>query len=370
MSGPAYPTGLSGGDAGGHVFPADWVSRLTVGDLEMVRLILRGSSIVDWPRFHFSTEDGVRRFLRVNELNLDDDRDVERLWQLTRRAADYIERTFGITLEREVVLPDRIADIFFLASSRDGDVGLQQSACMLLKVVHIINHIDARELGFLYPLSDRELFQRLEERTIAKLTRLRDRGLPIVEVSGSRKLKDSLVTKLLSKRETLATQIFDKLRFRIVVESSKAVVPLLLGLTDEVFPFNYIVPGQSRNQIVDFAAFVRDQPALARIGAELAVPLDAAGGADSEGRLNEFSGTTYRDLNFVVDVPISIPDDRVDRHVSSGPQGLGRITFVLVEFQILDVATATANERGDNSHDRYKARQLAQVARRLRCIPK
>ncbi|MBI3072945.1 MAG: TIGR04552 family protein [Deltaproteobacteria bacterium] len=368
MTSPAYPTGLSGGELGARGFPTDWASRLTLGDLEMIRLILRGSSIVDWPRFYFSSDDGVRRFLKVNELDLDDERDVERLWQLTRRAADYIERTFGIALERDVVHPDRITDLFFLASSRAGDVGLQQSACMLLKVVHIINHIDARELGFLYPLSDRELFQRLEERSIAKLTRLRDRGLPIVEVSGSRKLKDSLVTKLLSKRETLATQIFDKLRFRIVVESRDAVIPLLVGLTDEVFPFNYIVPGQSRNQIVDFGAFVRGHRSLAALGADLAEPLDSSG--DPQGRLNEFSGTTYRDLNFVVDVPIAIPDDRVNRTVSSGPQGLGRITFVLVEFQLLDATTAAANERGDNSHDRYKARQLEQVARRLRCIPK
>jgi uncharacterized protein (TIGR04552 family) len=362
--------GRAGTEAAVKAPPAEWVSRLTEGDLEMIRLILRGTSIVDWSRFYFSSEDSVRRFLSVNELNLDDERDVERLWQLTRRAADYIERTFGITLERDVVNPDRITDVFFLASSRDGDVALQQSACMLLKVVHIINHIDARELGFLFPLSDRELFQRLEERTIAKLARLKERGLPIVEVSGSRKLKDSLVTKLLSKRETLATQIFDKLRFRIVVESADAVVPLLVGLTDEVFPFNYIVPGQSRNQIIDFAAFVRGRPELARYAADVAEPAEFSGESSAQGRLNEFSGTTYRDLNFVVDVPISIPDDRVDRHVSSGPQGLGRITFVLVEFQLLDLATATANERGDNSHDRYKARQLAQVARRLRCIPK
>lgn len=370
MTAPAHPTGLLGGETPSRAMPAEWASRVTLGALEMIRLILRGTSIVDWPRFYFATEDGVRRFLKVNELDLDDERDAERLWQLTRRAADYIERTFGIALEPEVVHPDRITDIFFLASSRTRDVGLQQSACMLLKVVHIINHIDARELGFLFPLSDRELFQRLEERTIAKLARLRDRGLPIVEVTGSRKLKDSLVTKLLSKRETLATQIFDKLRFRIVVESADAIVPLLLGLTDEVFPFNYIVPGQSRNQVVDFAAFVRRHATLSALTAELAEPLDLSADGDPQGRLNEFSGTTYRDLNFVVDVPIAIPDDRVNRHVSSGPQGLGRITFVLVEFQLLDAATATANERGENSHDRYKARQLSQVARRLRCIPK
>ena len=44
---------------------------------------------------------------------------------------------------------------------------------------------------------------------------------------------------------------------------------------------------------------------------------------------------------------------------------LGRVVFTLVEFQVVDAATAVKNEQGDASHERYKKRQLKRVLRRL-----
>ena len=44
-----------------------------------------------------------------------------------------------------------------------------------------------------------------------------------------------------------------------------------------------------------------------------------------------------------------------------GPQ----IAFEPVEFQLVDRETAEENERGENSHERYKHRQRLQVLRRL-----
>jgi uncharacterized protein (TIGR04552 family) len=41
------------------------------------------------------------------------------------------------------------------------------------------------------------------------------------------------------------------------------------------------------------------------------------------------------------------------------------VVFALVEFQVVDRATARANEEGDSSHERYKRRQLKRVLRRL-----
>ncbi|MEZ4257151.1 MAG: hypothetical protein R3A78_15795 [Polyangiales bacterium] len=40
--------------------------------------------------------------------------------------------------------------------------------------------------------------------------------LPILEFIGGHKNRDSVYTKLLSKQETIAAQIYDKLRFRLV----------------------------------------------------------------------------------------------------------------------------------------------------------
>jgi hypothetical protein len=41
------------------------------------------------------------------------------------------------------------------------------------------------------------------------------------------------------------------------------------------------------------------------------------------------------------------------------------VVFVLTEFQIVDARTAAANEAGENSHERYKERQMNRVRARL-----
>ena len=67
-------------------------------------------------------------------------------------------------------------------------------------------------------------------------------------------------------------------------------------------------------------------------------------------------------INFIVDFPV-----RVD-HLVNVRYGslLGRTVFVLVEFQVLDEATAKANDEGENAHELYKERQNKIVAARLR----
>jgi uncharacterized protein (TIGR04552 family) len=44
---------------------------------------------------------------------------------------------------------------------------------------------------------------------------------------------------------------------------------------------------------------------------------------------------------------------------------LGRVVFSLVEFQVVDAATARRNEEGESNHGRYKRRQSRNVLRRL-----
>ena len=78
---------------------------------------------------------------------------------------------------------------------------------------------------------------------------------------------------------------------------------------------------------------------------------------------NEFSGRDYRVLNFVVDLPVRI-DDLIPP-LDPMADELGRVVFSLVEFQVMDQATAKQNEEGDSSHERYKRRQLQRVLRRL-----
>jgi uncharacterized protein (TIGR04552 family) len=160
----------------------------------------------------------------------------------------------------------------------------------------------------------------------------------------------------------VAAQVFDRVRYRIVTERPDQIVPVLLHLTQTLFPFNYAVPEQSQNSLVKFRSMVGGHPRASEIIPRLQAPLGVE--AAEKKQPNEFSARGYRVLNFVVDLPIRI-DDLVPSSGTWMSEDLGRVVFSLVEFQILDAATARANEEGESNHERYKNRQIKRVLRRL-----
>jgi len=168
-----------------------------------------------------------------------------------------------------------------------------------------------------------------------------------------------MITKLLAKRSTLAANIYDKLRFRLIVPTPADLVPILAVLSRQLIPFNYVVPGESVNQLVDFHALLESTPHLRELSELLQ--------SDPNGRTrplppNEFSGPEYRIINFVADIPLRLqrllPQVEIEHDAS-------HVIFVLTEFQICDKATAVQNESGQSSHEAYKARQHDKVRARL-----
>jgi uncharacterized protein (TIGR04552 family) len=177
---------------------------------------------------------------------------------------------------------------------------------------------------------------------------------------GGRKNKDSLITKLLSKQETIAAQIFDKLRFRIVTRSRDDIFPVLQYLTKRLFPFNYVVPGQSVNSMVGFDGYVEKTPLKA-----LLAQMQGNGAADGLSlNDNKFSADSYRIIHLVVDMPVRLPR-RMTEHAPPAAALLGNVIFVICEFQVVDRDTEAHNELGEASHERYKERQKKAVIRRL-----
>lgn len=124
-------------------------------------------------------------------------------------------------------------------------------------------------------------------------------------------------------------------------------------MTRHIFPFNYVVPGESHNNLVG-----RDDLARHSRHDELA----EAAPLRQETAKNEHSGSSYRMINAIVDYPVRLPD-----HVPNPvAEALGRVVFVHVEFQVVDEDTARRNETGENAHRHYKGRQTAVVELRLR----
>jgi uncharacterized protein (TIGR04552 family) len=327
------------------------LGELSLQDIGEIQLLLRGQSVVDWHRLALTCEDDVRRLLALNSIDLDDPRDVERLADLRQQAVRYIVEVLKLRLDDAIAEKVPWVHLPLIASGRGG--AQQRQACMLLKVMHIIYHLDARELRTTLSLTDNEIFSLVEESVARIFDELRTAGVPVVEFSWSRKTKESQITKLLLKKETNAARVFDRLRFRLIVRDASDLVPTLRILLHRCIPFNYIVPDQTVNTLIDLASLkVLQQEEN----------FDTEEGTGHLRQNNEFSGKSFQLLNFIADLPVRVdallpPETRAD--------GRHRVVFVLAEFQIMDKTTAETNEQGENSHAQYKHRQHHHVRVRL-----
>jgi uncharacterized protein (TIGR04552 family) len=276
-------------------------------------------------------------------------------------AIAYLRRQFEYPIPRPVERAT-VPELIVLSAGRGHRA---MCACTILKCMHIIHHLDGRELLFVLPMSDQEVFHMVEEKVYRVVGGMLAAGFPVVEFVGGRKNKDSLITKLLSKQETIAAQIFDKLRFRVVTRSRDDIFPILQYLTKRLFPFNYVVPGQSINSVFGFRSYFEKttlSPLLSQLQAHLQV--NAGPDDDYTPSANQFSAESYRIIHLVVDMPVRLPARILDNAPASAA-ALGNVIFVICEFQIVDRDTEAHNELGDASHDRYKDRQKKAVMRRL-----
>src|SRR4051812_21227811 len=322
--------------------PANLV-RLTdssLADVEGVRLLLGGGSIIDWHRLAFSDNTEVDRFLRVNEFDPAREGDMERLEELREDAVEYLTRNFNYRIPEEVAIGMPARELFLLASSKGRK---QMYACMVLKAMHVMHHLAGRELLFKLPIADDEVFGFVESKVVKVVEEIRGAGYPIAEFAWSRKERDSVVTKLLAKKSTIAANVFDKLRFRLITRSREDLPMVLTELLHRLVPFNYIIPGESVNAILPLRPLVEQTPQFARWADQLQQFDDGT----RTSLQNEFSGSSYRVINFVADLPI-----RIDQYLCRIPDpqsvDLGSVIFVLTEFQVMDAETAKRNEEGDN----------------------
>ena len=320
-----------------------------------MRLILQGGSVIDWHRLNFTRADQIEAFLKNHEI----DPALDRAYvdHVKSEAISYLRRNFAFAIPK----PVERASMEELISMASGKGHRQLCACTILKVVHIIHHMAGRELLFRLPVSDRDLFHFVEEKVYRVVGTMLSEGFPITEFIGGRKNLDSTYTKLLSKPEATAAALYDKLRFRIVTRTRDHLMPVLLYLTERLFPYNYVVPRESTNTIFHFRSYCEQNPHLKKMVDRFQGEVDD----ELTPGDNRFSAPTYRVIHFVTDVPLRVPAHIMEL-APAGSETLGPIVYMLCEFQLLDAESEGANESGEASHEAYKARQKDGVRRRLR----
>src|SRR5690606_19144610 len=118
------------------------LASMSLSDLEGIRLLLRGGSVIDWYRLNFESDAEIERFLRAQEFDPEDPADRARAEKVKQDAIDYLKRHFDFPIPRPVSEQD-VVGLIRLAS---GKGHRQLCACAILKVMQIVQHLEAREL--------------------------------------------------------------------------------------------------------------------------------------------------------------------------------------------------------------------------------
>ena len=345
-----------------------YLADISLFDVQSMNLLLEGSSIIDWARPNFSTSEEAERLLRVNGYDVHNPQDMDRFLYLITESAAYLEQTFGFMIPSELLHLQDPTEIFLIASDKGHPQ--QRLAWMLVKVLHVLNHVQGRELGHILATSDHALFQKVQDTIAQSVDQMRHLGIGVHEYQCSMKTKESLLTKLLSKRNTIAAQIFDKVRFRIILESRSDLFPALVYLTREAIPFNYVIPGETRNDILEIHREVMNYPhllpkliSLAKHSKRL-VKTDDSSVHEHVFPFNPATEASYKVINFVVDLPIRARA-LLEEYGLPYTREMGGLVFVMVEFQVFDRETYQNNESGPAKHEYYKDRQRKMVLSRL-----
>lgn len=335
---------------------------LSLQHLDAVNLCLGGHSALDLHRLHFTEESEVVRFLRASLADPTDPFDRERLLHLHRSALDHLRRQFDDRLPPEIAEPERVEDLFLLASQDSGYPRKSLTACAVLKVMHLIDHLEARTLGQQLVVDEAELARAVLDRLAGGARRAAIAGAPIVVAEGGRKDRDAELTKLLLRRDT-ASPIADRVRYRVITETVDDVVPVLAWMIRDHVPFNQVLARESVNSLISLRKWLGARSGLRDLLSSLQLP--PADGAVEGRQINRFSGPDFHIVNFVIEAPV-----RADRLASQVAQtfdpSLGRILYVPTELQLVDRDTHARNGQGPSAHEHYKARQLDAASRRLR----
>ena len=350
-------------DESDHPFsPPPAQSRL---EKDAVLLALSGGSVVDWSGVSFRSREEVNNFLRLWHCDVERHPWAQRrLHYIYNQAVVFLEEQLGLTFRSHI---RRLADVrdAFVGASKKGFGRDRIQYCAILKLMHVVNHLEMQELRNSLPIREVDLLERANLQVLAKAEEMRACGFPLRAFYGNRKARPSVISKLLAKREATAAPIFDKLRFRLVTERREHLVDAIAWLFRNLIPFPAIIPGESHNNLLDRDEVLRATDAMPELDRILSKGVDSL-----RAPANGYSGASYRVVNFVVDLPVRVYD-LPGIPPSSHPEVLGEAVPIMVEFQLLDAETDQRNEQGESRHDLYKARQIEAVYSRLgRSIPR
>lgn len=346
---------------------SDAVSGFRASDWSSLGAMVSGGSAIDLPRLDLPDEAAAKAFLAGYGLdpdNDDDRADLARILPLSRQFMEEVLLPWQGLEALPAELPDRPVALL-LSASRLTDP-MRFWSCSVLRVAHAVAH------ALFLPGRDKvtEALAQVEGRFRRHLTEADGQTwlgpIPLHAIRfKSGKPWNSLLLKLLCKKDNVAEEIYDHLGVRIVTRTRVEALEVVRYLRDHhVVPFPNVKPSRSHNSLLDLEALERHQAALWQELEAGRIDLETferrlrafAAGPDlpPARRRNPFSDEDRRAIQFTARLLVRREaEGRIERF------------FFPFEVQIQDALSWEESQRGRSSHEEYRERQREDARRRV-----
>lgn len=343
----------------------------------MLEAVLGERSVIDLPALSISSRKEALKFIFTYGFDLSDYKDSEFLWRCHRLAVEILEEEI-LEMGEEVPAEVRnredvkdLANLLIIASQKDRS-GNQKYACALLRIIHIIVHLDNDLFTSFTDDIQYQILRPIQEHITkgeGDTTYLgNNQEIELIDFSiKSFKQTRSGVVKLLAKKNAVAMTLLDRVGLRFVTKNVYDIFRVVKYLSDNhLISFAQTISGQSKNMICPLHIFLEAAESVVKKDTpeDIEVFSNALNKRLSEwynegnslGTHNEFSAKEFKFLKF-----ISRRFLKIDR----GPQKEPLNFFYPFEIQIIDQETFENNVKGTASHLSYKERQRRAARRRV-----
>ncbi len=377
-------------------------------NFDALEVILNNQSVIDSKSFltEFKSASDVINFLNGYGIDINNPIEYAEMFGQFQEAMLFLRKNFlkegnpdGLDLEIPSTITGitNVVELFLLSGSkREQNSELGIWAGIILKVMHTLIHVDKDLRQNYFNIIQTQIFDRYYrflDRIGDKLyLKSSNKKIPIVEFqTKSKKTRESVVIKLLHKKENVAEELFDRIGIRIITESKYDCLRVVNFLHEEhiITPHN-IKPSRSHNTIVDFPAFkIKHEEILREVQGEeerneyiekmIALnPLEIIKKNKNKHTLEE-----YKAIHFTCRQLISytnpfyfqfdlLKKETKDKDFLSKLNTLDTSNiakdlkfFYPYEVQITDKESHEINTVGESSHQEYKKSQLASAMNRL-----
>lgn len=356
---------------------------------ETLEAVIRGTSSIDLTAMPLLNREEAYQFVLKYGYDLDNPSDALEVQDMLLQSIQFIEAFLlknptinwveaGEAPSPRLEIPKHLTqtldllDLLLLTSQERGED--RHWACALLKVMHTMAHIQNGPYWHQFEAARNQILSAFED----ILTPLgQESGVLLGKIGGStlelwgfetkdQKSRESLLVKLLCKKEHVAEAVWDLIGVRLITNTpAEALLAVNILREQKVLVFPNIIPSRSRNTLIDLDHY---KTAYESAFKDLQAGQLTPEAFDELIRHLDVLPSSYQD--FTAHNPSS-SDQYHSIHITTRqlirvktPQGEQRFFFPY-ELQILDKNSYLESKQGNSAHIQYKKRKMIAARRRV-----